>query len=472
MKNSIWNKRIPSLLGIFLLLGAVGLTSYLLQFKTLFTSRAAPGNTPQEVRITNITENSFTVSFKTTDTVNASISYGTDPTFGKVALDDRDKQAGTPQSYQLHYITVTGLSENQKYLFSIISGANTYLQDASPYTITTAKKLTEDPSTQLPLAGTVLTSSGGAGKGAILYVTTTGSAVLSTLTKDDGSYVIPLNAIRSADLTSYIPLTDTSILKILAFTMTELSHVTVLASQTNPVPQITLSRDYDFSLNQSSPSTPVASDSAAESSDFPSFSAQEVSTGSPAILTPEKQEGFSDMQPTFTGTGTANQTVSVEIHSSAVIKDTVKTDSKGNWSYRPKQPLAPGNHTITIVTKDAKGILRTITQSFVVYAEGSQSTQPSVSPVQPTATPTLAPTQAPSPTVIPTISPTVMPTTVPTITVVTPTILPTSTPTPTVIRSVTPLPATGSSSGIILIVFGVVLVGVGMILFALTQKTI
>jgi LPXTG-motif cell wall-anchored protein len=379
--------------------------------------------------------------------------------------------------YSLHYITVTGLSENQHYVFSIISGTNTYLLDSNPYEITTAKKLSQEPSSQLPLAGTIVTSSGDPAKSSILYVTTTGSEVLSTLTKDDGSYVIPLNAIRKADLSEYIPLSDASILKILAFNVTEQSHITVLANQTNPVPQSTLSKDYDFSLNQLQPTTPVASGSAAETSDFPSFSTKEVTAGTPTILTPEKQEGFTDAQPTFSGTGTANQTVSIEIHSTTAIKDTIKADAQGNWKYRPKQPLSPGTHTLTIVTKDAKGILKTITQSFVVYAEGSQSTQPSVSPVQPTAMPTVIPTKAqvPSPTATPKpiISSTPIPTVIPTLIIATPTLtVPTSTPIPTVIRTVTPLPATGSSSGVLLIIFGVVLVGVGMILFVLTQKTI
>lgn len=482
MRGSIWNKRIPSLLGILLLVVGVGITSYLLQFKTIFTSRAAPGNTPQDVRITNITENSFTVSFKTTDIVNASISYGTDQTFGKVALDDRDKQSGNPKPYSLHYITVTGLAENQKYVFSIISGANTYLQEASPYAVTTAKKLAQEPSAQLPLAGTIVTSSNTPAKNTILYVTTPGSEVLSTLTKDDGSYLIPLNAIRNIDLGSYIALNNASILKLLAFDAADISHVTVLASQTNPVPQITLSKDYDFSLNPTTPITPVASSSATTSSDFPSFSSKEVSNGTPEIITPKKQETFTDTKPTFTGTGVANQTVTIEIHSPTVIKDTVKTDAKGMWKYRPSQALAPGEHTITITTKDAKGLLKTITQSFTVYAEGSQSTQPSVSPVQPTATPkpTITPlptaTKAPSPTpTVPVTSATPIPTVAPTIVLSTPTPIlttPTTIPTPTVIRAITPLPPTGSSSGVILIVFGVVLVGVGMVLFALTQKSI
>ncbi len=477
MRNSIWNKRIPSLLGILMLLVGVGLTSYLLQFKTIFTSRAAPGNTPQDVRISNITESSFTVSFKTTDKVNASISYGSDQKFGKVSLDDRDKQSGTPQAYTLHYITVTGLSENQNYVFSIISGVNTYLKDSSPYTVTTSKKLTQNPSTQLPLVGTILTSTGDPAKDSIVYVTTTGSEVLSTITKDDGSYVIPLNALRSSDLSTYIPLSEASTLKILAFSSTEVSHISVLANQTNPVPPAMLSKDYDFTLNPTLPIAPVASTSASEKSDFPSFSTKEVSAGTPTILSPKKEEEFSDTQPTFTGTGVANQSISVEIHSETVIKDTIKADSQGNWKYRPKQPLAPGNHTITIVTKDAKGLIKTLTQSFVVYAEGSKSTQPSVSPTKPTATPSPTPTRVP--TQIPTATPTIVTTTVPTPTlipttiVVTPTIfVPTSTPTPTIIRAVTPLPATGSSSGIALTIFGVVLVGVGMILFALTQKSI
>jgi len=83
--------------------------------------------------------------------------------------------------------------------------------------------------------------------------------------------------------------------------------------------------------------------------------------------------------------------------------------------------LAPGNHILTILTKGVDGAMQTITQSFTVYAAGSQFTEPSVSPiisVAPTATPTI-PVTPPAPA-----SPT------PTIVIVSPTATPTATITP------------------------------------------
>ena len=161
------------------------------------------------------------------------------------------------------------------------------------------------------------------------------------------------------------------------------SNVVLSKDQINPVPTITLSNDYDFTTT----STPVASSSANIQS-FPSFSSSEALSKdqTPQILTPEKDQSFTDQQPEFKGTAVANETIQITIHSDAKIQTQVKADASGNWTYRPSTELSPGNHTITIIAKDASGVVKTITQSFVVYASGTQIAGANGSP-----TPTLKP---------------------------------------------------------------------------------
>lgn len=97
------------------------------------------------------------------------------------------------------------------------------------------------------------------------------------------------------------------------------------------------------------------------------------STDAPTLLNPTSNEQISDQTPSFEGTAKPNETVSITIHSTQAITAQVKADSTGIWSYVPTTNLAPGNHTITISSKDSSGVLKTITQTFSVLAAQAQA---------------------------------------------------------------------------------------------------
>ncbi len=431
MKKTFWDKRIPTLLGILLITIGVGLTSFLVNKGVIVVGQASPSTNPQNVRITNITDNSFTVSYNTEGEVIGSLNYGKDQNLGQTALDDRDQQAGSLINHRIHSVTVRSLSPVTKYFFSITSGQDKFLNNGVPFEAITGSVVTSSPSEQRPIVGKVIMPNGQAPDEAIVYITTDNSQVISSLIKSDGSYLIPLNSVRTKDLASYLPFPTTSILKMLFFGDGLSSNVSLSISQINPVPTVTLSQHYDFATG----TEPIAS-SSAQIETLPSSSPAVSSGNLPKIITPKENQSFSDQQPIFTGTGKPNENVSIEIHSDAQIQTQVKTDANGNWSYRPNAPLSPGQHTISITTKDINGVLRTITQTFTVYAAGSQ-VNPVANPPTATPTPLATPTPSPSPTATPTLTPS--PTPIPTLTP-TPTATPTLTPSPTPIPTVAPTP--------------------------------
>ena len=65
MRENIWSKRIPTLLGILLIIIGVGITSYLVKTGVILTSKAGPSEIAQNIRISYVTEGSFTISFTT-----------------------------------------------------------------------------------------------------------------------------------------------------------------------------------------------------------------------------------------------------------------------------------------------------------------------------------------------------------------------------------------------------------------------
>ncbi|HVZ59108.1 MAG TPA: Ig-like domain-containing protein [Patescibacteria group bacterium] len=470
MRNSLWYKRIPTLLGLILLVGGMVTVNWAINHNVFFITKASPTYTPEEIRITNLTDTSFSVSYITQTAVLGSLTYGTTPQEGKVALDDRDQAAGNPQAYSIHHITLNNLQPKQIYYFSIISANKTFLNNSVPFTVTTLPPLDQSPTQQQPIIGNVAYPNGNKDGNIVVYLVSDNAQTLSVLTKSDGTFVMPLNALRTKDFSSYVSLTPQSIIKLLAESATNKATISVLASQISPVPPIILGNAYDFTAPISP--IPVASTSA-DTSSFPSFSATEASPH-PDIITPNKDELFKDQQPEFQGTAVPGSSVEIEIHSDAPISSTVTANTNGSWSYRPTTKLAPGQHTITIKTKDSKGVLQTITQSFTVYAAGSQFVEPSVSPTN-SPTPTLSPTPTvtPLPSPTETLSPTLTPSTTAT---PTPTLEPTATPTqfpPTGIltQSLAPLEESpGSSVELLSGIIAFIMIGAGATLLFLSRN--
>ncbi|MEX2013143.1 MAG: Ig-like domain-containing protein [Candidatus Levyibacteriota bacterium] len=395
MRN-IFNKRIPTILGFLTIVLGIGLTSLLTQQGVIFTGQASPSNEPVNVQIANVTDNSFTVSYTTTDSVLGSLNVGTTTSLGTTVLDDRNSNAAVARN--VHTITVTGLNPQTSYLFSITSGQDTFLKDGALYSVETGPTLGSSD-TRANLSGKVVNLDGTSPKEALVYLSIPGAQILAAVTKADGKYTIPLNPLRTSDLSSYYSLDDPITAELSVFTGS-LSSRASFSTEVSTIPTITLSKNYDFTISSSPIFEPSATSSATEL--FPTSTPSGSLSNDPQIITPKKDQGFSDDQPLFQGTAQPNEEVEITIQSE-VVNTTVLADANGDWSYRPDTSLSPGTHTITIKTKDSFGILKTITQQFVVHASGTQ--------VGESATPsaTLAPTTAPTPTATITPSLTITP---------------------------------------------------------------
>lgn len=453
----VLDKRIPTLLAVIFLVIGVVVTSVLVQERIIVFQNAAPSDVPQNVRITNISDSAFTLTYTTDAQVIGTIALSSDKGQSQVVLDERDEQSGVPKPYYVHSITSKNLSANSSYSFKILSGATTYLQGSQPFSITTPAQVTSQPSEQVPLAGKILLPDGTKPTEALILVTTDNGQFLSALLNAAGLYILPLNTMRTKDLSAPIQFTAQTKLQILALNQTLVSHVTTGIININPVPPITLSQDYDFTLG----TTPLATGSATTSFPILNFTNATLQA-TPEIIVPKNNESFTDQQPQFQGTTSPNSSVTISIHSDTALTTQITADTNGNWTYRPTTPLSPGPHTITITTPDRYGILHTLTQNFTVYAAGSQINQPAT----PSATLVPLPTSGqatPTPTVIPTV-------------ILQATATPTPTLMPTAMLSTKPtrqptLPPTGSNTIAVAGIAGIATTIVGIIVFMITSGT-
>ena len=371
MRRTFWDKRIPTLLGLIFIIFGIGLTSFLVNRGIIFTGLAGPTQIPESIKITNVSDTSFTVSYTTQDNVFGSINYGVSPAFGQTALDDRDSLSKTVAPHRVHSISVNNLDPVTTYYFSITSAEEKYLNDGQAFSVKTAPSIEASPSAQNPVSGKVVHPDGSPPQESIVYLLADDGQTISTLVRSDGTYLLPLNSMRNKALDKYFEFKDDIKLKMVAIDDSLSSNIILSLDQINPVPTITLSNNYDFTSSKE----PVASESApnaATSSGFPIFGDEVSESFNPTIITPSRDEGFSDSQPNFEGKALPNETVEITIESEDPITAGVTTDASGNWQFRPSTPLSAGNHKITIKTKDSSGIIKTITQSFTVYAAGTQ----------------------------------------------------------------------------------------------------
>jgi hypothetical protein len=470
LRNSILNKRIPQSMGILVLVFSLGTIFWLSGNAILFGTKAAVGNIPKDIQVSNIDNTSFTVSYVTDSEVNGSISYGTDQKLGRVAFDKRD--ISTPLPHGIHYLTVSKLSPSTKYYFSIISGDKTFNDNSSPFEVTTASAAAKNTAED-KISGLATLDGGNTPSEAIAYLKSDKSQLLSSLVQPDGTYSILLNKMLKNDLSGYLDLAPETILKMRLVNQTLESSISLLAGQAKTIPPITLSKNYDFSISDS----PLSGSSASDSANVNQFPSVETSTTAQSIqiLTPNNSEEFKDTQPQFSGKALPGKDVEITINSTDEITTTVQADQNGDWEYRPDTSLSSGTHTITIKTEDSEGAIKTLTRSFTVLAAGSQFVEPSISPTD-APTPTEAqPTKAPLsptsvPTTAPTLAPTIAPTEIPTISqtpliVVTPISTPSGTPVPQI--TTPPIPNSGSSA-FVFGAFGIsAIIGIGSLLFFL-----
>lgn len=453
---SIWNKKIPTLFGLLAIIIGIGVTTFITKSGVIFTGRAGPSDVPKNVLISNVTDNSFTVSYTTDDAVFGSLNVGQTSSLGTTVIDDKGQNVTT---HKVHVMTVKNLNPQTSYFFLITSGQNTYLNSGVLYSVKTGPTLSASLATARgSISGKVIMPDGSAAGDAIIYLNLEGAQTLSITAKTDGSYNLPLNLVRTADLSAFYSPVQAGVVKLQAFADSLSSQATLTTDELSQIPTITLSQNYDFTVSNSPLSNSPNPSTQSATVALPTATPSASSNVTPQILTPKSNQSFSDSQPLFKGKAEPNEDVSISIHSTDVINAKVVADASGNWSYRPDSSLSPGTHTISITTRDAFGILKTISQQFTVYAAGSQVSQSAT----PSATLTPTPSSTPTPTL--TITPTA--TSTPTITA-SPTKILTPTASPTAV-----LPATGNSEEPIIGIFGAAFVIIGALLFIFARVEI
>ncbi len=430
-------KRIPTILGIILLFGSIIGGVVLSSQKMNIGSKAGGDCVPINPQITNITNNSFNVSFTTTNDCLSTINVDNRSISDLRFINTDRKETAS----KIHYFEVNNLKENSTYTFSFINNGTYYTHNN--YKAQTAQK----PATQIPTSnlawGRVFTPDLKPATEAILYLNTQGASPLSAFITSKGHWNISLAISFNDSKNDWFTPPNNQIEDIVVIAPdNQITQITSNTSRNNPVPDIILGQ------NQFS-ETPVA--------DYTTGELNQIGLTSPSLIdknltidNPKENEPVFTLRPDFFGQGPANTLINIQINSSTPIKSQTTTLNDGTWHWSPLQDLTPGSQTVTVSSVNRKtNSTDTVIRNFTIispdngvgmaFSASSSAKIQSIAPTQ-TPTPTLipSPTSKPgnitakttnTPTPTPTKKPTAAPTLTPTPTVRIPTTIPTLKPT-------------------------------------------
>lgn len=380
----------PTALGLLILFLAIGFGIYWAKTKTVSTPSTSSAAGPKQVRITNVADTSFSVSWTSDQLTGGKLKLGTDPSSLKdQVLDDRDQLSGETGSFEVHHLTAKNLKAGTKYYFKIDSGGKTYDNQGKPFEATTGPALGNPPAAD-PIYGTVLSAAQNPVEGVIVYISLANAAPLSALVKTGGNWAMSLSTARTADLKGYLTYdTQATIVNIMVQGGKQgTSPVITTTANDSPVPNIVLGQSADFRAQALPPPSPTLSGGltatgsgqtaqATASSGFslnPLIAQAETATPSSGAVTLENPsvsgEVINATRPAFIGSGPPGTVLAITIHSTQSYTGTATVDTKGDWEFVPPQGLTAGAHEITISYLDSEGVEQTLTRNFVIAAAG------------------------------------------------------------------------------------------------------
>ncbi|MCW1949567.1 MAG: Ig-like domain-containing protein [Candidatus Shapirobacteria bacterium] len=363
-------KKIPTILGLVLLLGTTFLGVSLSQRTTNTSSRASGTCEPINPQVTNITHNSASISFTTSTDCSVTVNIN-----NQITNDSRDKKT-------VHYFEINNLENSKVYQFTVISDGNNYTSDE--YTFKTAKKPDRDiPNSNLAW-GRVFKPDKSPASEAIIYLNISGASPLSALVTSSGNWNIPLSTSFSESLNDWFsPPSNTEENFVVIAPEYNQTEVVGNSSNNNPVPDIILGEN----VFNPPPVIDNVSDQSRLDGNYDLQSDYQLN-----ITNPQSNEEISAKRPDFFGTGQPKSTLKIKVESPVTINDQAEVAPDGSWNWSPPQDLTPGEHTIT-VTDEKNNI---ITRKFTVLAAESNtsfSASSSSKTITPTKKPTLTPTK-------------------------------------------------------------------------------
>lgn len=239
--------KIPTLLGMGVLLVGVVASLLLLRHNQNLQIQATRSKMPKNITVANLSANSATLYWQTDEPSPGLVKASPSSFLGQTFLDERDLKSAQP--YNWHFVTLNNLSPDTTYYYKVISGPITFPQK-EPLTFKTASSLS--PSDHQAVIGTVLDSSLQPAKEALVTLEIPGAQALAAITKYSGNFILPLSEIRTGNLNDNFDMNSIKSARLTVEDSLSRSQVNIPLPLTEAVlPPIIMGKDLDLTVPNS-----------------------------------------------------------------------------------------------------------------------------------------------------------------------------------------------------------------------------
>lgn len=391
----IRERKIPTILGLLLLIGGSFLGVKLTTQTTSFNTNAATDCTPiAPIQARNLTHQSVDISFTTSGECNGYLNLSS-----QIYRDVRKQTSSLEDSKtKTHYFQITGLTPATKYTYDIYFAGKKY----STNTIFTTLSTPSGTQSSGRLAwGKVVDTQDKALPWIILYLDLPGTSPLSAFTSSEGNWSIPFSVALDSSTKTWLN-QPSSGSEDFTLTNNSLENMTVsnTTNNNNPVPDII------FGQGLKTTNSSVNPIKTGQIGSQPTVAPNQVSL---AITYPQNNETISSQTPELLGTGPANNNISLSLTGTSNQQATVTIDNLGKWHWSPLQKLSAGTYTLIVTqinnSATAQSQFTVDPGSSSLAFVGTPSALTATSTPIPTITPTLTPSPTPT-TIVRTVQPT------------------------------------------------------------------
>lgn len=374
-------QKIPTILGVLIVV-FIAVFFFSLMNRTAAPSRASQTGV-KRTEVANLSPIQVSVYWQTEEKETGWIIFGNDQEkLTSIALDDRDVEE-KKGSYLNHFVTLKNLKPGSLYFYAVVSNSKKVVRpDGSYFTFKTPQ--TSSTLTKLnPASGKVLQSNLLPLSNAVVLITVNEeTAPVSTLTKESGEWLIPLNSFfdKNSQLEKTFTGKEQAKVEVLSEDGKISTVINSLEGLSNNSETIIIGKNYNFlqSDNVLSATTGFSGDS----------KSQPVQ-----IVYPQEGSLIPGRKPLIKGVAFPSAKIDITINSEKTFSAVVTADKVGNWSYLIPENLDLGDHTITIKTKGSDGKDVTLVRRFKIVANeglegkvlGTASGEPTIT-TQPTPT--------------------------------------------------------------------------------------